>query len=69
MTFDSMYGIKHILLAYSLLKEIDSTIGIRYKNTKSPHGYRNFFKLVTGILQRDPLAQNIFVIFQRLYIV
>ena len=66
--FDSIHRGKteQILLAYGLPKETITAIMLLYKNTKvkvcSPDGDKDFFDIVTGMLQGDTLAPYLFII-------
>ena len=66
--FDSIHRRKmeQILLAYSLSKETVAATMMLNKNTKvkarSPDGDIDYFDIVAGVLQRDTLAQYLFII-------
>ena len=66
--FDSIHRGKEgqILLAYGLPKENVAAIMMLYKNTKvkdrSPDGDTDYFDIIAGVLQRDTLAQYLFII-------
>ena len=57
---------EQILLAYGLPKETVATIMMLYRNTKvkvrSPDGDTDYFDIVTGVLQGDTLAPDLFII-------
>ena len=57
---------EQILLAYGLPKETEVAITILYRNTnvkvRSPDGDTEYFDIVAGVLQRDPLATYLFII-------
>ena len=66
--FDSIYRgkMKQILLIYGLPKETVAALMMLYRNTKvkvhSPDGDRDYFDIVTGVLQGDTLAPYLFII-------
>ena len=57
---------EQILLAYGLPKETVAAIMNLYRNTivkaRSPDGDTDYFDIVAGVLQRDTLAPNLFII-------
>ena len=59
-------GREQILLADGLHKETFTALMMLYRNTKvkvrSPDGDTDFFDIVTGVLQRDTLAPDMFII-------
>ena len=58
--------VEQLLLAYALTKESATVIMMLYKNTKatvrSPEDDTEFFKIVSGVLQRGTLAPCKFII-------
>ena len=66
--FDSIHRgkMEQILLAYGLPKGIVAAIMMLYRNTKvkvcSPDGDIDYFDIVAGVLQGDPLAPYLFII-------
>ena len=66
--FDSIHKRKmeQILLAYGITKETVAAITILYRNTKvkvrSPDGDTDYFDILAGVLQGDPLASYLFII-------
>ena len=64
--FDSIHRgkMEQILLAYGLPKETVVAIMMLYRNTKlkvrSPDGDTDYFDIVSGVLQGDPLAPYLF---------
>ena len=67
-TFDSIHTgkMERILLAYGLPKETVAAITIFYKNTKvkvrSLDGPTEYFDIVAGVLQEDPLVPYLLII-------
>ena len=68
--FDSIHRgkMEQILLAYGIPKETAAAIMILYRNTqvkvRSPDGDKDYFDIVTGVLQGDTLAPYLFIICQ-----
>ena len=56
----------HILIKYGIPEEISNAIMMLYKNTqymvRSPYGVTSFFKITTGVLQGDTLAQFLLIV-------
>ena len=58
---------EQILLAYCLVEVIVNTIMMHNENTKakvcSPNGDTDYFDIVVAVLQEDPLAPILFIIY------
>ena len=66
--FESIHRgkMEQILLAYSVTKGTVAAITILYRNTKvkvrSPDGDTEYFDIVAGVLQKNPLVSYLFII-------